>query len=112
MPDSRDSPRNQEAPTDAEIEEHINQVGTYSRFVKAGLGVIVGAFLLAVVGRLPYNLASVPSAVDAILLPLIFVGMGLLLFGIGMHLHIMHLNLVQKLRRPSEDEEAKSDSDS
>ena len=103
----------QDTPTDAEIEDRIEQVGAYSRFVKAGLGVIVGAFLLAVVGRLPYNLDSVPSAVDAILLPLIFVGMGLLLYGIGMHLHIMHLNLVQKLRQQhSEDEQTKSDSDS
>lgn len=89
-----------------EIENRIQQVGRYSRFVKAGLGVIVGAFLLAVVGRLPYNLDSLPSAVDAVLLPTIFVGMGLLLFGIGMHLHLMHLNLVDQLRRGSGNEQA------
>ena len=83
----------------AEIENRIQQIGRYSRFVKAGLGVILGAFLLALIGRLPYNLDSVPSAVNAVLLPLIFVGMGLLLFGIGMHLHLMHLNLVDQLRR-------------
>jgi len=57
------------------------------------------AFLLAVVGVLPFTLDRIPSAVDAILLPLIFVGMGLLLFGIGMHLHLLHLNLVDQLRR-------------
>ena len=85
--------------SNAEIEDRISQVGDYSRFVKAGLGVIVGAFLLALAGRLPYNLDSVPGAVNAVLLPLIFVGMGLLLFGIGMHLHLMHLNLVQQLRK-------------
>ena len=85
--------------TNTEIEGRIEQVGKYVRLVKSGFGVIVGAFLLALVGRLPYNLDSVPSAVDAILLPLIFVGMGLLLFGIGMHLHLMHLNLVEQLRR-------------
>lgn len=83
----------------AEIENRIQQVGRYSRFAKAGLGVILGAFLLALVGRLPYNLDSIPRAVNAVLLPLIFVGMGLLLFGIGMHLHLMHLNLVDQLRR-------------
>lgn len=88
----------------AEIEDRIQQVGRYSRFVKAGLGVILGAFLLALVGRLPYNLDSIPSAVDAILLPLIFVGMGLLLFGIGMHLHLLHLNLVDQLRRRHSDD--------
>lgn len=92
-------PDNQNSPDTAEIENRIQQVGRYSRFVKAGLGVILGAFVLALVGRLPYNLDSVPGAVNAILLPLIFVGMGLLLFGIGMHLHLMHLNLVNQLRR-------------
>ena len=85
--------------TDTEIEDRIEQVGKYVRLVKSGFGVIVGAFLLALVGRLPYNLDSVPSAVNAVLLPLIFVGMGLLLFGIGMHLHLMHLNLVEQLRQ-------------
>ena len=85
--------------SNADIDDRIARVGTYSRYVKAGLGIIVAAFLLAVVGRLPYNLDSVPSAVDAILLPGIFVGMGLLLFGIGMHLHILHLNLVEQRRK-------------
>ena len=85
--------------TNTEIENRIERVGKYVLLVKSGFGVIVGAFLLALVGRLPYNLDSVPSAVDAVLLPLIFVGMGLLLFGIGMHLHLMHLNLVEQLRR-------------
>lgn len=88
-----------DSPTTDDIEGRIEQIGRYSRFVKAGLGVIVSAFVLAVVGRLPYNLGSVASAVDAVLLPLIFVGMGLLLFGIGMHLHLMHLNLVKQLRK-------------
>ncbi|WP_135825216.1 hypothetical protein [Halorussus ruber] len=88
-----------DSPSTEDIEGRIEQVGRYSRFVKVGLGVIVSAFAIAVVGRLPYNLDSVASAVDAILLPLIFVGMGLLLFGIGMHLHLMHLNLVKQLRK-------------
>lgn len=92
MPDDRTQP------STAEIEDRIRQVGRYSRFVRAGLGVIVGAFLLALVGTLPGSLDSVPEAVDAVLMPLIFLGMGLLLFGIGMHLHLMHLNLVDQLR--------------
>jgi uncharacterized membrane protein YczE len=88
-----------------QIEVRIQQIGRYSRFLRAGLGVILGAFLLAVVTRVPDNLASVSSAVDAILLPLIFVGMGLLLFGIGLHLHLMHLNLVKQLRKSQSAEE-------
>jgi hypothetical protein len=37
--------------------------------------------------------------IEAVLLPLIFVGMGLLLFGIGMHLHLMHVNYPPLLPR-------------
>ncbi|WP_123538833.1 hypothetical protein [Halosimplex salinum] len=83
----------------AQIEDRLRRLGRYSRFVRTGLGVIVGAFVLAVIVRLPRNLDSFPDAVDALLMPLIFVGMGLLLFGIGMHLHLMHLNLVRQLRK-------------
>ncbi|SFF80153.1 hypothetical protein SAMN04488063_0339 [Halopelagius inordinatus] len=102
---------NDETPLDTgEIEDRIDQLGRYSRFVRAGFGVILVAFLLALVGRLPYNLDSVPGAVDAILMPLIFVGMGLLLFGIGMHLHVMHLNVVAQLRRRRSDDETGTDS--
>lgn len=93
----------------AQIEDRLREVGRYSRFVKAGLGVILSAFLLAVIALLPENLDSLSSAVDAILLPLIFVGMGLLLFGIGMHLHLMHLNLVRQLRKSREPDSGSSE---
>ncbi|WP_440008946.1 hypothetical protein [Halomicrococcus sp. SG-WS-1] len=82
-----------------DIEERIERIGRYSQLVKAGLGVIIGAFILSVVAVLPANLNSVAAAVNAVLLPLIFVGMGLLLFGIGMHLHLLHLNLVRQIRK-------------
>jgi len=91
------SPDNESTST-TQIEERLQILGRYSRFVRAGLGVIIGAFLLAAVVLLPNNSETLSSAVNAILLPLIFVGMGLLLFGIGMHLHLMHLNLVRQLR--------------
>jgi len=104
-------PPQNDSPSTVDIEERLQQLGRYSTFVKAGLGVILGAFTLAIVVVLPSNLDSLANAVDAILLPLIFVGMGLLLFGIGMHLHLMHLNLVRQLRKggdadssPTEDE--------
>lgn len=100
-----------DSPSTVAIEDRLEQVGRYSRFVKLGLGIIVGAFLLSVVGRLPANLESIPSAVNAILLPLIFVGMGLLLFGIGMHLHLMHLNLVKQLRKAQSQEHRPTDQD-
>lgn len=90
---------NESSSSTNDIEDRIQQVGRYSRFLKAGLSVIIGAFVLAIVIRVPKNLESISSAVDAILLPLIFVGIGLLLFGIGLHLHLMHLNLVRQLRK-------------
>lgn len=80
-----------------EIGERIQRVGRYSRFVRAGLLVIVSAFLLSLVGAVPANLETPAQAIEAILMPLTFVGLGLILYGIGMHLHLMHLNLVRKL---------------
>lgn len=89
-------------PQSEDIERRIENIGQYSRLVRAGLGVILSAFGLALIGRLPYNLQSIPQAVNAILLPLIFVGIGLILFGIGMHLHLMHLNLVRQIRKQAQ----------
>jgi len=91
------------SPSTEGIDRRLQQVGRYSRFVETGLGVILGAFALAVLGRVSANLDSVAGAVDAVLVPLIFVGIGLLLFRIGMHLHLLHLNLVKQLQknRPS-----------
>lgn len=107
-------PTDGDAPSTEDIEVRLQQVGNYSRFLKAGLGVIIGAFVLALFGRLPANLDSVASAISAMLLPLIFVGIGLLLFGIGMHLHLMHMNLVRQLRKSdaAESGPSKMDSDS
>jgi len=65
------------SPTSTQIEDRLQQVGRYSRFVKVRLGGIVGALLLAVAVLLPENLGSAENAVNAVLLPLIFVGMGL-----------------------------------
>jgi tellurite resistance protein TehA-like permease len=101
----------QSRPSNEEIEDRIQQVGKYSRAVHAGLLVIVSAFLLAVVGVLPANMDSVSQAIDAILMPLTFVGLGVILYGIGMHLHLMHLNLVRQLQ-PNANGEAGGDDDS
>jgi hypothetical protein len=90
-------------PSRADIEERLQQVGRYSRLFRAGLAVIVTAFLLAIGVVLPANLESPARAVESILMPLTFVGLGLILFGVGMHLHLMHLNLVRQLQ-PEEPE--------
>lgn len=87
-----------ETPSREEIEKRIQQVGRYSRLVRIGLVVILSAFVLAVGGVLPANLRSPSQVIESILMPLIFVGLGLILYGIGMHLHLLHLNLVRQLQ--------------
>lgn len=102
--------RQRESPGD--IANRINRVGRYSRLSKIGFGIIILAFGMVVGGRLPYNLGSIPAAVDAILLPLIFVGIGFLLLGIGMHLHLMHLNIVRQMQKASMESKADDREDS
>ena len=90
-----------DSPTSDEIEDRIRRIGTYSRAVRLGLGLILTAFLLAAGVVLPANLDSPSAAVESILMPLTFVGLGTILYGIGMHLHLMHLNLVRQLQPDS-----------
>ena len=99
----------EEAPD--EIAQRIGKVGRYSRFVKIGFAIIIIAFLITIIGVLPYNLDSVPEAVNAVLLPLIFVGMAFLLLGIGMHLHLLHLNLVRQIQHRMTEEDDEKDTD-
>ncbi|ELY70137.1 hypothetical protein [Natrinema versiforme] len=91
-------------PSRAEVEARIQRVGRYSRAVRLGLVIILTAFLLAVGVVLPANLDSPSQAVEAILMPLTFVGLGTILYGIGMHLHLMHLNLVRQLQPERSDD--------
>ncbi|MFD1641641.1 hypothetical protein [Halohasta litorea] len=55
---------------------------------------------------------SLAELIDAILLPLIFVGLGLLLFGIGRHLHLLDLNLVRQLGMNPDDSDESAQGDS
>lgn len=98
--------REQAPPSQEEIEERIQQVGRYSRLVRAGLGVILSAFLLAVGGVLPANLESLSQAIESILMPLTFVELDLILYGIRIHLHLMDL----KSRRQLQPEPGKAQS--
>ncbi|AEH37299.1 hypothetical protein [Halopiger xanaduensis] len=73
--------------------------------------IILSAFVLAVGIVLPANLDSPAQAVESVLMPLTFVGLGTILYGIGMHLHLMHLNLVRQLQ-PDRTDDQRSDSES
>lgn len=97
-------------PSREEIENRIEKVGTYSHAVRTGLAVILSAFFLALVGVLPANTDSVSQAIEVMLMPLTFVGLGIILYGIGMHLHLMHLNLVRQLQPGAHDKGESADS--
>ena len=59
-----------------------------------GFGIVVFAFLLAVVNAL---VPTSSTFVKAILQPLIFVGLASLLYHIGQHVHAMHQNALRML---------------
>ncbi|AFZ72985.1 hypothetical protein [Natronobacterium gregoryi] len=65
---------------------------TCYRFLQAGFGVILVTFFagMAVLAVPEYG-----AVYDVLVMPSLFVGLGLLLFGIGTHLHAMHLNVVR-----------------
>lgn len=100
------------APSPKGIERQLSDVGTFVQIINAGLGVILSAFLLAVIGLLWSPTGRLPAVLEAILQPLIFVGLGLLLFGIGRHLHLLHLNLVRQLQMNPRDQHDSDTGDS
>lgn len=94
-----------------DIKDRIEKVGQYAWIVRIGFAIIVTAFLLAVFTVLPANFDTIAEAVDSILLPLIFVGIGLLLFVIAKHLHLLHLNLILQLRKQSDQTEQNAENE-
>ncbi len=64
---------------------------TCYRYLQAGFGVIVLTFVAGLVVLVFPHLQEV---YDVLVMPALFVGLGLLLLGVGTHLHIMHLNVL------------------
>lgn len=62
------------------------------RYLQAGFGVIVVTFLTGVGVLIIPDLSGV---YDVLVMPALFIGLGLLLYGVGTHLHIMHLNVLE-----------------
>lgn len=56
-----------------------------------GLAIILVAFVISVVNA---GLETPNSFISMTLQPLIFVGMGLLLYHIGLHIHAVHQNVI------------------
>ncbi|WP_266080930.1 hypothetical protein [Haladaptatus caseinilyticus] len=74
---------------------------TCYRYLQVGLGIILFTFVVLLGTVLIPSIDETASAVGVLTMPSLFVGLGLILFGIGTHLHIMHLNI---LRQMSDDE--------
>ncbi len=75
-----------------DIEVALQDIRTCYTYIRAGLGIILLAFALAIVNALlpePVRFLQMTN------MPLTFVGMGTLLFGIGRHLHLLHLNTLR-----------------
>ena len=57
----------------------------------AGLSIIVGAFVISIVNA---SIDTPNSFISMTLQPFIFVGLGLLLYHIGQHVHAMNQNVI------------------
>ena len=68
----------------------LTDTRTCYRYLQAGLGVIV---LTTLIGLVVLVFPELLPVYDVLVMPALFVGLGLLLFGVGTHLHIMHLNV-------------------
>ena len=65
---------------------------TCYRYLQAGFSIILVTFLA---GLMVLVFPALIPVYDVLVMPALFVGLGLLLFGVGTHLHIMHLNVLE-----------------
>lgn len=72
--------------------ELLPDTKTCYRYLQVGFSVIILTFLVGLVVLTVPRLAPV---YDVLVMPALFVGLGLLLYGVGTHLHIMHLNMLE-----------------
>ncbi len=68
------------------------------RYLQVGLGIILLTFLVLIGAVLSPTIDETIPAIGVLTMPSLFVGLGLLLFGIGTHLHVMHLNIIRTMR--------------
>lgn len=72
----------------------LTDTKTCYRYLQAGFGVIV---LTTLIGPIAMAFPELLPVYDVLVMPALFVGLGLLMFGVGTHLHIMHLNVVRMM---------------
>lgn len=94
------------------IESRSKRAKWYTRISKVGLGVLVGVLILVLLRALASGLNPVAAA-KMVLLPLLFVVVGVLLLLTTKHLHSINLNLLNRHREqngyaPNKDDESDS----
>ncbi|RZN61884.1 hypothetical protein [Methanonatronarchaeum sp. AMET6-2] len=72
----------------------LSDTKTCYRYLQLGFLIIAVTFVL---GIFVLFFPLYREAYDVMVMPALFLGLGVLLFGIGTHLHILHLNLVKNL---------------
>ena len=72
--------------------ELLPDTETCYRYLQAGFSIIVLTFLA---GLLALAVPDLRPTYEVIVMPALFVGLGLLLYSVGTHLHIMHLNVLE-----------------
>lgn len=72
----------------------LTDTKTCYRYLQAGFAVII---LTVLIGLIMLVLPGLLPVYEVLVMPALFVGLGLLLFGVGTHLHIMHLNVVRMM---------------
>jgi hypothetical protein len=72
--------------------ELLPDAETCYRYLQAGFSIIIFTFL---VGLLALAIPDLRPIYEIVVMPALFVGLGLLLYSVGTHLHIMHLNVLE-----------------
>ena len=78
--------------TDRYKRELLPDTRTCYRYLQAGFGMILLTFLIGIIVLIVPSLLPI---YDVLVMPALFVGLGLLLLGVGTHLQIMHLNVLE-----------------
>ena len=80
--------------------ERLTQVRAPWLAGSLGLGIILVAFVISVANA---SLDTPNTFISMTLQPLIFVGMGLLLYHIGQHVHALHQNVIVMANQAADD---------
>lgn len=83
------------------LERRIKRAKWYTRVSKVGFGVLVGVLVLVLLRVLASGL-SIVAATKMVLLPFLFVVVGLLLLLTTKHLHSINLSLLHQHREQNE----------